>query len=333
MPPSREPSTHPIRAKAARATALLDSGGGRRLDRLGSIVVDRPQPGASGDRLDPQRWELVDARFDRGDRFERGERGERGDRGDRGDRGLLRHSGWTTRDGVPIEAWTIDEGDLRVELRLAPAGGVGWFPEQADDRRWIRETTARLVARAAKDDPPPTVLDLFAHTGGGTLAAALGGASVTHVDAARSAVAWARRNAELSGLAERPIRWIADDAASFVRRERRRGRRYGGIVLDPPTYGHGPDGRPWRLDRDLPALLRDCVALLLPGPGSFVVLTAHADGLDAPRLRAILLAALDAAAGGPTGRDELTATEIVAVAESGARLGLGSTVRWRRAGR
>jgi len=294
---------------------LLDAGGGRRLDRLGPIVVDRPQPGATGDRLHPQRWQVVDARFDRGDR------------------GVLLHEGWTTHDGVPIEPWTIAEGALRIELRLAPAGGVGWFPEQAAERRWIRDAAAGLVARAPIGSPPPSVLDLFAHTGGGTLAAALGGASVTHVDAARSAVAWARRNAHLSGLDGRPIRWIADDAAAFVRRERRRGRRYAGIVLDPPTYGHGPDGRPWRLDRDLPALLRDCVALLLPGPGSFVTLTAHAEGLDAPGLRAILAAALDeAAVGGPSGRDELVAADIVEVAESGARLALGSTVRWRRAG-
>src|SRR6185295_11274310 len=115
-------------------------------------------------------------------------------------------------------------------------------------------------------EQPADVLNLFAHTGGSTLAASTAGARVVHVDAARPAIAWARRNAELNALSEAPIRWIADDAVRFAEREARRGHRYDGLVLDPPTFGHDPAGRPWRLETDLPRLLEACAAILAEGP-------------------------------------------------------------------
>jgi 23S rRNA (cytosine1962-C5)-methyltransferase len=174
---------------------------------------------------------------------------------------------------------------------------------------------AAWPTRAAE---PPQVLNLFAHTGLATLALARSGAAVAHVDGARSAVAWARRNAELSGLRDRPVRWLVDDAASFVAREARRGRRYDGIVLDPPAFGRA-GGREWRLEDDLPALLAACRAIA--APEAFVLLTAHSESIDGGGLAAMLRAALPARA---------TPPEVVPIgltATSGAVLPLGWSVR------
>jgi 23S rRNA (cytosine1962-C5)-methyltransferase len=289
--------------------ALLDVGDERRLERFGAIVVDRPAPGAIGRPADPTAWTRADARFDRSTE------------------GRIVHAAWTTVDGVPIEPWRTTEADLLFELRLAPSGQVGLFPEQAANRRWIAGRVLDLIAGRGADEPAPVVLDLFAYTGGGTLAAVSAGAQATHVDASRPAVAWARRNAELNGLAERPVRWIADDAAAFVRREVRRGRRYDGIVLDPPTYGHGPGGADWRLERDLGPLLDGCAALLSDRPGAFIVLSAHTPGTDGPILGEWLRPALPAAV---MTRGRLDVEDAVLVAESGTRLALGSSVRFAR---
>lgn len=131
------------------------------------------------------------------------------------------------------------------------------------------------------------VLNLFAYTGGSTLAAAAAGAEVVHVDAAKNIVAWARRNAELSGLRDAPIRWIAEDAVKFATRELKRGRRYDAIILDPPSYGHGPAGEVWRLSSDLPRLLSLC-AELTAGRPAFMLVTCHTPGYDATALRQML---------------------------------------------
>ena len=138
------------------------------------------------------------------------------------------------------ERWTIAHGPLQFELKRTDFGHLGLFPEQAENWDWIAE-------RVAAAGRPLKVLNLFAYTGGSTLAAAAAGAEVVHVDAAKNIVAWARRNAELSGLADAPIRWIAEDAMKFVKRELKRGNRYDAVILDPPSYGHGPQGEVWRL--------------------------------------------------------------------------------------
>lgn len=231
---------------------LLDVGGGGRLERFGERVTDRPAPGADGERRHPGDWLAADLRFDR-------------------DRG------WT---GPAVDAgpWIVLVDALRLELRPTEAGQVGLFPEHAAMLPW-------LAARGAA-----TVLNLFAYTGLTTLSLAAAGASVTHVDASKPAVSWARRNAELSGLSDRPVRWIVDDAGAFVRREARRERRFELVILDPPTYGHGAGGRAWRLETDLDALLAGCRAVLEPG-GS-VLLTAHTAGFDADRLAAALATGL-----------------------------------------
>jgi 23S rRNA (cytosine1962-C5)-methyltransferase len=231
---------------------LIDFGGGARLERFGDRVVDRPAPGALGPRGAGDAWRTADLRFDR-------------------DRGW---SGPASTEGP----WSFEHGSLRLELRPTETGQVGVFPEHLDMLEWLRA----CVERRAADGRRPAVLHLFAYTGLATLAMADAGAEVTHVDAAKPTVAWARHNAELSGLADRPVRWIVDDAVGFTEREARRGRTYAGIVLDPPTYGHGPGARPWRLEEDLPRLLAACDRIL--ERDGFALLTAHTPGYDADRL-------------------------------------------------
>ena len=187
----------------------MDAGDGRRLERFGEILVDRPAPMAEDAPLDPSGWAEADLRFDK----------------------YLGWSGHAARDGGP-HPWLVCEGDLSFELRATETGQVGLFPEQAANRAWVRDAVGGL-------DGPVEVLNLFAYTGAMTVAAAAAGAAVAHVDGSRPTVAWARRNAELSGLADGPVRWIVDDAEGFAAREQRRGRQYDAVILDPPSYGHG----------------------------------------------------------------------------------------------
>jgi 23S rRNA (cytosine1962-C5)-methyltransferase len=276
--------------------ALLDAGDGRRLERFGAIVLDRPAPGAGGmPRLDPAAWAAADARFERD---------------------ASRGTGAWLPPGALPSSWPIRVDDLVLELRPTPAGGVGLFPEHVAVARWAAGRAGGLSLAAGR---PPVVLNLFAHTGLATLALARAGAIVAHVDASRPAVAWARRNAESSGLAERPIRWLVDDAGRFVAREARRGRRYDGVLLDPPTYGHGPRAFPWRLEEGLAGLLAAVRGILAPERW-FVGCTAHAAGLDGAVLEAIVRSAL-APAPGTTERRELALGS-----PAGARLAAGWAV-------
>ncbi|MCI0344300.1 MAG: class I SAM-dependent methyltransferase [Chloroflexi bacterium] len=210
-----------------------------------------------------------------------------------------------------MEPWPIEPGDLTLELRAAAGGQVGLFPEQLDLLPWLRSQVGGEGS---------SVLSLFAYTGLATLALAQTGAKVAHVDASKPAVAWARRNAELSGLADRPIRWLVDDAQGFVRREVRRGRRYAGIVLDPPAYGHA-GGAVWKLESGLPPLLAAASELL--EPDGFVLLTSHA-----PELWSDALA--DALADAFGGRRSIEAGELTLEARSGVRLELGAYARFAR---
>ena len=294
---------------AASDYALLDVGDARRLERFGPNLLDRPAPTAEGHvARDPSRWAGAAARFDRV----------------AGSASGVEHEGWTTPTGAPIEPWTIEQDGLRFELRLAPSGQVGLFPEQAANRIWIGQQARRITSGKADR---PAVLNLFGYTGGATIAAASSGASVTHVDASRPAVAWARRNAELNGLAGAPVRWISDDAIAFAGRELRRGHRFAGIVLDPPSYGHaGP--RVWRLAEGLPELLAACVALLADGP-AFILLSAHTPGFDPERLGEALHQGLEAELGTGSG-GSIEVDDQTLLAEAGTRLHLGSMARWTR---
>lgn len=234
------------------AHRLLDVGGGARLERFGTHVIDRPLPTALGARLDPDAWREADLRFER-------------------------EHGWSG-DAAARAPWPIDVDGITLELRTTEAGQVGFFPEHAAMLPWLRH---QVAARTVVGETP-AILHLFGYTGLATLAMAAGGARVTHVDASRPTVGWARHNAGLSGLAERPIRWIVDDAAAFTGREVRRGRRYAGVVLDPPSYGHGPGAGAWRIGDDLAPLLASIALLVVPD--GFLLLTAHTPELSPDRL-------------------------------------------------
>ena len=269
---------------------LLDIGGGARLERFGTRVVDRPHPAAYGERGDPEAWDTATLYFAPGE-------------------------GWHGTD--PVEPWSVVADGITLELRPTDTGQVGLFPEQAPSWAWLRD----VVARRAAGGTPPSVLNLFAYTGVATLVAAAAGASVAHVDGSKPAVAWARHNAVLSGLADRPIRWLVDDAPGFVARELRRGRHYDGVILDPPSYGHGARGRAWRLEDDGPALLADC-ARLVGGSRGFVLLTAHTPGFGPAELGHALGTALRLP------RTRIETGDLALTANSGRRLELGSFGRW-----
>jgi 23S rRNA (cytosine1962-C5)-methyltransferase len=215
----------------------------------------------------------------------------------------------------PLDPWPIEIDGLVLELRPTASGGLGVYPEHVTNLPWL---AAQVASREH-----PTVLNLFAHTGLATLAAARAGASVVHVDAARGAVAWARRNAELSGLDGLPIRWLVDDAAGFVAREARRGRRYEGIVLDPPSFGRAANRR-WRLVDELPELLGACRAITTDD--AFVLLTTHTTGIEGDDLAALLGDAFGAHRAEP----RIDVDRLALTAESGARLELGWSARLAR---
>ena len=259
---------------------LIDAGDGLRLERFGELVVERPAPGAWRPKTAPEQWVDADLTFER-------ETGWRGP-------GLER-----ARDG-----WVARITDLTMDLRPTDAGQVGVFPEHATMLPWLEE---QLRGRDR-----PAILHLFASTGLLTLAMARAGAAVAHVDSAKTAIAWARANAQRNGLTDAPIRWLVDDATAFTAREVRRGRRYDGVVLDPPTYGHGSTGKAWRLERDLPPLLHDLTRLL--ARDGFVLLTGHTEALDPFALGSLL------GRGAEIGELQLTAT-------SGATLELGAFAR------
>ena len=268
--------------------ALIDAGEGRRLERFGEREVDRVAPGADERRRQPTAWGAADLRFDRS-------------------------RGWSGRADISAP-WQIALDGLTLELRATDSGGVGLFPEHLANAAWLASEIRARTGGAS----PPSVLNLFAHTGLLTLVAARAGAAVTHVDAARGSVAWARHNAELSGLSDRPIRWIVDDALGFVRREGRRARRFNGILVDPPTYGHG-GSRPWRIDADLPELLEACNAVI--GVKGFVLLTAHTAGIQADELEGALREAI------PSLARRFGTIPLELRADSGAMLHLGTAIR------
>jgi 23S rRNA (cytosine1962-C5)-methyltransferase len=259
---------------------LLDFGGGRKLERFGAYLLDRPAVGQTEQAVErPELWTRAAARFELDDATRTGPGG--GQRG--GQRGR-----WLPQGALP-KRWSVSCERLRLELKPTDFGHLGFFPEQIENWRWIarqiRQSAPTLIHERMVDvqqpHPPLKILNLFAHTGGSTLATAAAGAEVVHVDSARGTVAWARRNAELSGLAEAPIRWIVEDAGRFVRRELARGNGYDAVILDPPSYGHGAAGEVWKLERDLPDLLAAC-GKLTAGRLRFVLLTCHSPAATSP---------------------------------------------------
>jgi 23S rRNA (cytosine1962-C5)-methyltransferase len=220
---------------------LLDFGNGQRLEQWGQFRLIRPDPAATG--TPASAWNGADAIY-------QGEKGK---------------GTWQTPTPLPAQ-WPVAFDDLRFAVRLAPYKHTGVFPEQQENWNWAR---ARARGR------PLTVLNLFAYTGGATVALAKDAHFVTHVDASKPAIAWAKENAALNQQGADRVRRILDDAPAFVARERRRGKRYDAIILDPPAFGHSPTGKAWRVERDLAPLLEECCGLLSDDP-AFIILNGYA---------------------------------------------------------
>jgi 23S rRNA (cytosine1962-C5)-methyltransferase len=226
---------------------LLDSGNGQKLERYGPITVARPEPQAM--------WSPARGEWDPDATFVPGSDEEGGGR-------------WVQHRPVP-KKWPLSRGNVRFDASLTPFRHLAFFPDMAPQWDWMCE-------RSADAD----VLNLFGYTGVGTLQLSDAGARLVHVDASKKSVEQGKANAGLSGMADRPIRWIVDDASKFTAREVRRGKRYGGILLDPPKFGRGPDGEVWRLEDNLAPLIADC-RKLLDADSRFLVLTVYAVRMSA----------------------------------------------------
>lgn len=232
--------------------SLLDCGNGRKLERFGSVVLDRPEAQAMwSPSLGVNDWRHADGVFSSSGTDE--QRGK-----------------WQLTTDIP-KAWPVQVDGVTMECRTQGLWHLGLFPEQLPHWMWVKER----VQHATRNDKPPRVLNLFAYTGAASLIAAAAGAEVTHVDASKKAIAWAKANQVTSGLEQSKVRWILDDASKFTAREVRRSKTYDVILVDPPKFGRGPNGEVWDLFKSLPGLLDDCVKLLAPG-ASALVLTAYA---------------------------------------------------------
>ena len=230
---------------------LLDSGDGEKLERYGDVVVARPDPQALWKkRLPESDWKKADAYFKR----------------------ASNDANWSTRRELP-ERWPVEIGGLKLWIKLSAFKHTGVFPEQAPNWEWVRE-------KIGQRHEPAKILNLFGYTGGASLAAAQAGAEVVHVDGSKVAIGWARDNAKLSGLDNKPIRWILDDARAFVKREIKRGNTYEGIIMDPPAFGHGAKGELWKIEEHFLELLDVCKQLLSNKP-LFFIINGYASGYSA----------------------------------------------------
>lgn len=245
--------------------SLIDSGNGRKLERYGEYRFIRPDPQAM--------WAPALQDWDADGEFVPGSDEEGGGR-------------WQFARPVPREGWEMEWEDVRFRGQCTPFRHLAFFPDMAPQWSWMRE---RIGAESE-------ALNLFGYTGVGTLALAGAGARLTHVDASKKSVEAGKENALLSGMADRPIRWMVDDAAKFTAREVRRGRRYDGIILDPPKYGRGPAGEVWKLEEGLPGLVADCFRLLDEN-SRFLVLTVYAVRMSALAIGELLRQATSALGG------------------------------------
>lgn len=278
---------------------LLDSGDGEKLERYGKVVFRRPDPQALWKKnlsLNKD-WGNAHAVFIRDGRA----------------------TDWNIRPGTP-EKWTINFGGLKFHIRPTAFKHTGLFPEQEPNWNWMREVIKNRLPKQKEIN----VLNLFGYTGGASLACAQAGAQVCHVDGSKVAIGWARDNAELSGLKEKPIRWILDDAVEFVKREVKRGKKYDGILMDPPAFGHGPNGEMWKVEKDFVGLVDMCSQILTDNPLFFLV-NGYASGYSAIAYENNLQMLLKKY-GGETEKGELTLQE----SKSGRLLPCGIFARWSK---
>lgn len=276
---------------------LIDTSSGERLERWGNITLIRPDPQIIW-QTEKQTvlWTQADGHYHRS------------------------KSGggqWEYRRKLP-DGWQIRYGDLTFQVRPTGFKHTGLFPEQAVNWDWMTEKI-RSAGR------PVRVLNLFAYTGGATLACAAAGAEVCHVDAAKGMVQWARENAAASGLTEKPIRWIVDDCEKFIRREARRGRTYDAIIMDPPSYGRGPNGEIWKLENSIYPLVEACLSVLSEDP-LFFLLNSYTTGLSPSVMGYLLHSLLVPRFGGKINADEIG----LPVALAHTALPCGATAIWNR---
>lgn len=290
----------PLRTVSSESYELLDSGEGEKLERFGEVVVLRPDPQALWQKRMPEEvWQKADLVFE----------------GTNQGRSPTKESWRSKGSNIPTE-WKISYGDLTFLLKLTSFKHLGLFPEQLPNWRWLEEVVS-------KSEEQCSALNLFGYTGGATLALARAGATVTHLDGSKSAVAWASENAEASGLREKSIRWIVDDALTFVEREIKRGKRYDGIVMDPPSFGHGPEGELWKIEEDFLRLFEKCLKLLSEKPKFFLV-NGYAAGYSSFAYRNNLLRLQEKFGGG------VEAGELLIEESGGGRvLPAGIFARWR----
>lgn len=285
-------------AKNWKEFEVLDTDGGEKLERWGNVVLVRPDPQIIWHTGRDKAWDTADARYNRS--------AEGG-------------GSWTSGRGgrnASQEQWEIRYGALKFHIRPTGFKHTGLFPEQAVN--W--DLMGGMIREAGR---PLSVLNLFAYTGGATLACAAAGAKVCHVDASKGMVQWAKDNAALSGLGERPIRWIVDDCKKFVEREIRRGVRYDAVIMDPPSYGRGPGGEVWKLEDCVYELVSLCAGALSENP-AFFLLNSYTTGLSPSVMAYILSTALGLKKG------SVTADEIgLPVKKSGLVLPCGSTAIWK----
>ncbi|WP_248925511.1 class I SAM-dependent methyltransferase [Paenibacillus hamazuiensis] len=274
---------------------LLDTGGGEKLERWGNIVLRRPDPQIIWPLVkETGIWKNADAHYHRSSSG---------------------GGNWEYRKQIP-ERWTIRYDKLQFYIKPTGFKHTGLFPEQAANWRWMMDKIQASGRRIR-------VLNLFAYTGGASVACASAGAEVCHVDASKGVVQWAKENLQLSGLGDRPVRFITDDVFKFVQREVRRGSKYDAIIMDPPSYGRGPNGETWKLETDLYPFIETCMGILTEQP-LFFLINSYTTGLSATVLRNILTLSL-----GRKHNGTITCGEIgLPITASGLTLPCGILGRW-----
>jgi len=244
---------------------LLDTGKLKKLERFGPYRFIRPAPQVIWPpKLPKTEWDKANGEFCH-------HKGKSAGGGE-----------WVFRNPVPKKGWPLQFQDLTFTAQTTSFGHLGLFPEQAQNWIWIAKQIKRLNGNK------PNVLNMFGYTGASTLVATESGASVTHLDASKTSVTWARKNLESSGLTNYPVRWVVDDAEKFLLREHRRNRKYDALIMDPPSFGRGPKGEVWNIETQMATLLTLCKNILCDAP-KFILLTTHSPGLSSLTLKNMII--------------------------------------------